>query len=45
MPFVIARVNVPVSREQEEQIKSRLGRAIQLVPGKSERYLLSLIHI
>ena len=40
MPFVIARVNVPVSREQEHRIKSALGRAIELVPGKTEQYLM-----
>ena len=43
MPFVVARVNVPVSREQEEEIKSSLGRAIELVPGKSEQYLMVCI--
>lgn len=40
MPFVICKVNVPVSREQEVELKERLGRAIELVPGKSERGLL-----
>ena len=40
MPFVIARVNVSVSREQEREIKTILGRAIELVPGKSEQYLM-----
>ena len=40
MPFIIARVNVPVSKEQETEIKNRMGRAIELVPGKSEQYLL-----
>lgn len=40
MPFVIAKVNVPVSEEQEEEIKKRLGKAIERVPGKSEEYLL-----
>ena len=40
MPFLIARVNVPVSKEQEITIKEELGRAIELVPGKSEEYLL-----
>lgn len=34
MPFIIARVNVPVSKEQETEIKNRMGRAIALVPGK-----------
>ena len=40
MPFVIARVNVSVKLEQEQRIKSALGRAIELVPGKSEQYLM-----
>ena len=40
MPFVIAKVNVPVSKEQELEIKSRIGRAIEMIPGKSENYLL-----
>lgn len=40
MPFILARVSTPVSKEQEIEIKSRLGRAIKLVPGKSEEYLL-----
>ena len=40
MPFVTLRVNVPVSKEQEIEIKSRLGKAIELIPGKNENYLL-----
>ncbi|HAQ64031.1 MAG TPA: hypothetical protein DCR23_06175 [Ruminococcaceae bacterium] len=40
MPFIISRVNIPVSEEQEKKLKTRLGRAIELVPGKSEEYLL-----
>lgn len=40
MPFMIARVNVPVSREQELTLKAHLGKAIELVPGKSEASLL-----
>ena len=40
MPFIIARVNTSVSREQERAVKSALGRAIEYVPGKSERYLM-----
>ena len=38
MPFIIARVNVPITQEQE--LKAALGRAIELVPGKSEQYLM-----
>lgn len=40
MPFIISRVNVPVSKQQETKIKTQLGKAIELVPGKSEEYLL-----
>ena len=40
MPFIISRTNRSISREQELQLKSRLGRAIELVPGKNEQYLL-----
>lgn len=40
MPFIISKVNVPISREQEIELKTRLGKAIELVPGKSEAYLL-----
>ena len=39
MPFIISRTNRSISREQELQLKSRLGKAICLVPGKSEQYL------
>ncbi|MBU3199226.1 hypothetical protein LL037_10430 [Clostridium estertheticum] len=41
MPFIISKVNVPISKEQEIQLKARLGKAIELVPGKSEEYLLT----
>ena len=40
MPFILAHVNVPVSREQEAEIKTRMGQAIELVPGKNENTLL-----
>ena len=40
MPFIIARVNLPVNIEQEQEIKARLGHAIESVPGKSEKYLM-----
>ena len=36
MPFIISRVNIAVTDEQEEKIKAALGRAIELVPGKTE---------
>ena len=40
MPFIISRISIPVSREQELELKAWLGKAIELVPGKSEEYLL-----
>ena len=40
MPFITARVNVTITKEQELKIKSGLGKAIELVSGKSEEYLL-----
>jgi len=40
MPFLISRVNVPITKEQEVQLKTRMGQAIERVPGKSEAYLL-----
>ena len=40
MPFIISKVNVPISREQEIELKTWMGKAIELVPGKSEEYLL-----
>lgn len=39
MPFLISKVNIPVSPEQEQELKSKLGKAIELVPGKSEETL------
>ena len=40
MPFITCKVNRPVSREQEVELKARMGKAIELVPDKSEQYLL-----
>lgn len=42
MPFIISRVNVDVSSEQEKKIKTSVGRAIELVPGKTEEYLMMI---
>lgn len=40
MPFIKAEVSTPVNKEQEETIKSKLGKAIQLIPGKTEAGLM-----
>ena len=41
MPFIMSKVNVPVSAAQETQLKARLGKAMELLPGLSENYLLA----
>lgn len=41
MPFIMSKVNVPVDAAQEVKLKSRLGKAIELLPGLSEKYLLA----
>ncbi|MBQ9030010.1 MAG: hypothetical protein IJ106_00975 [Parasporobacterium sp.] len=40
MPFIKVKTSCPISKEQEITLKSLLGKAIELVPGKSEEYLL-----
>ena len=41
MPFLIAKVNTSIESTQEVELKSRLGKAIELIPGLSEKYLLT----
>lgn len=40
MPFIMAKVNQKLSTQQKQRIKAGLGRAISLVPGKSEDVLM-----
>ncbi len=40
MPFIDAKVSVSVSKEAEESLKEKLGKAISLIPGKSETWLM-----
>ncbi len=40
MPCIQTKVNVPISKEKEEIIKSKFGKAIELIPGKSENWLM-----
>lgn len=40
MPFININANTSVSKEQEVAVKSRLGQAISLLPGKSEQWLM-----
>ena len=41
MPFINSKVSAGISQEQEIELKSRLGQAISLIPGKSESWLMT----
>ena len=41
MPFINSKVSVSLSQEKETELKSRLGQAISLIPGKSENWLMT----
>ena len=40
MPFINSKVTVAMSAEQKERVKSKLGKAIELIPGKTESWLM-----
>lgn len=40
MPFIGSKITIKLSKEKEEIIKKRLGEAISLILGKSERFLM-----
>lgn len=40
MPFINAKFSNNISNEKEIDVKNRLGKAISLIPGKSEAYLM-----
>lgn len=40
MPFIDVKTSNPVTGEQEKTIKTALGEAISLIPGKSESSLM-----
>ncbi len=41
MPFIDSKISVKVSKEQEQELKTRLGKAISIIPGKSESWLMT----
>ena len=41
MPFIDSKVSVKITQEQENELKTRLGQAISLIPGKSESWLMT----
>jgi phenylpyruvate tautomerase PptA (4-oxalocrotonate tautomerase family) len=40
MPFINVKTNTPVSKDKETALKSALGEAISIIPGKSESWLM-----
>ena len=40
MPFIDTKLNIRLSREKEEILKTKLGEAISNFPGKSEYWLM-----
>lgn len=43
MPFIETKTNVTVTKEKEKELKERLGKAISIIPGKSESWLMLAI--
>lgn len=41
MPFIDSKVSVKITEEQEKELKTRLGQAISIIPGKSENWLMT----
>lgn len=40
MPFIHMMTNVPVSEAAEKAMKEAFGKAISIIPGKSEQWLM-----
>ena len=40
MPCIQIKTSVSISSDQEMHIKNRLGKAIEVIPGKSEAWLM-----
>ena len=40
MPFIQTTTNVSITKEKETVLKSRFGKAIECIPGKSESWLM-----
>lgn len=40
MPFINSKVTVKIADDKKEIIKSKLGKAISIIPGKSENWLM-----
>lgn len=43
MPYIDIKTNAPVTEEISDNIKSKLGEAITVVAGKSEKWLMTSV--
>ena len=41
MPFIDSKVSITITPEQEVELVKRLGKAISIIPGKSESWLMT----
>lgn len=41
MPFIDSKVSIAISPQQEQELVQRLGKAISIIPGKSESWLMT----
>ena len=44
MPYIQTTTNVAIPGDKEKVIKERMGKAIALIPGKSETWLMLSFH-
>lgn len=40
MPYISTKVSVSISPEKEQSLKTKFGKAISILPGKSEHWLM-----
>ena len=41
MPFIDAKISKKITKDEEVELKTRLGQAISVIPGKSEQWLMT----
>lgn len=40
MPYINSKISTKITKDQETHLKTQLGQAISIIPGKSERWLM-----
>lgn len=40
MPFIETKTTVKISKEQEKELREEFGKAIEIISGKSEKWLM-----